>query len=121
MLTCGFVGIQFNDQEARDRHDCEPGSVDLYVGPSGMSMGHSRVVFSAHVPIVGVDIWEHVRVDCCACYHSVCLSICFTGVLPPGEFNGCACGAGLIVVFFFVKYYNVKADVSNFCCRQVLD
>lgn len=23
--------------------------------------------------------------------------------------------------FFFVKYYNVKAEVSNFCCRQVLD
>lgn len=41
----------------------------------------------AHVPILGVDIWEHVSVGYTMDILQCLFTVLFTGLLPPGEFN----------------------------------
>ena len=45
-----------------------------------------HLCFSAHVPILGVDIWEHVRVGWHGC-DAFLLMVVFAGVLSPGTFE----------------------------------
>ena len=60
---CWFdTGIQFFDEEVGDRYHRKPGSFDLYVSsPVPLLCFLHNACDLAHKPIIGIDIWEHVR------------------------------------------------------------
>ena len=56
------AGTQPGHEEARDRDYCEPGPANLCALVKYYRLTcYLLFVFLAHTPIIGVDIWEHVR------------------------------------------------------------
>ncbi len=54
-----ILGPQQGPQKARDCHDPEPGPIAQYAPVAMQSQVYLDRLSIGHIPIIGVDIWEH--------------------------------------------------------------